>query len=122
MQVEAGTCLKSAEYMSSDESIVESNNKVSDYDSAVNASCPLPTRRKKLIKNCASWRSEEYICSLDHNIEQRCTEWGKVMILDCEYGEDSKRPAPADCPEWARTIIFWMTEHDTIMKGQETFS
>ena len=99
--------LLKAEHMSSDESIVKCNDEFSGDDSAENASCPLPTRRKKLIKKRASWRSEEfqeYICSLNCKIARRHTERGKVMILDCKYGEDSTR-SPADCPEWARTIF-----------------
>ena len=94
--------------MSSDESLIESNDEFSDDNAAENATGPLPTRRKKLIKKRATWRSEEfqeYICSLDRKIERRRTERGKVMVLDSEYGEDSKRSAPDDCPEWARTIF-----------------
>lgn len=96
-----------ANYMSSDESILDSNDEFSD-NAAENAPCPVPTRRNKLLKKRATWRSEEfqvYMHSLDRKIERRRTEQGRVMVLDCEYGDDSTRSAPADCPEWARTIF-----------------
>ena len=67
--------LLTAAYMSSDESVISSDS--ASKDEIENTSLPPPTKRKKLIKHHANWRSAEfqdYIESLDRKIESKLTE------------------------------------------------
>lgn len=98
--------LMNADFMSSDETISPGSNSDLENDD------PLPTvatQRKRLMKHTVGWRStdlQEYIRSVDRKIARRRTERGKMMVLDTVVGEKtSTRPAPADCPEWAKTVF-----------------
>ena len=80
-------------YMSSDESVITSEDEESDAIPA-----------KKFVKRVAVWRSVEfqnYISSLDRKIARRRTDRGKMMMIPVEDGEASSRDAPSDCPDWA---------------------
>lgn len=87
----------SVSYMSSDESVVLSE----DEDDAAPA--------KKFVKHLAMWRSVEfqnYIGSLDWKIARRKTDRGKMMTVPVQDGEVSGRDAPSDCPDWACITLF----------------
>ena len=74
-----------AEFMSSDESVVE-NTDNSDSDSDTDGRSP-PTRKKRLIKHKMSWRSREMQAandSLDRKIDRRCSGRSKAMCLNVE--------------------------------------
>ena len=87
--------LMKPQYMSSDESVVESGDD-SEQEEQLG--------EKKLVKRRAVWRSHEfqnYIDSIDHKIQRRRSDRGRSMTLKVEIGENSARSAPEDCPEWA---------------------
>ena len=81
-------------YMSSDESIVPSEN--SDDE------CYVP--QKKFRVSYLTWRSAEfqkYIDSLDRKIKRNQSEWSKRMTIQTERGGSSTGKPPNDCPDWA---------------------
>ena len=80
-------------YMSSDESVIMSEDEEGDSIPA-----------KKFVRHLAVWRSVEfqnYISSLDRKTARRRTDRGKMMTTPVEDGEASSRDAPSDCPDWA---------------------
>ena len=79
------------DYMSSDESAVESDDNENDV-----------SNKKVFRKHVLQWRSPEfsnYIESLARKIAWKRTSRGKQMVVPVKEGQ-SERPPPEDCPEW----------------------
>ena len=100
-----------AEYISSDESVLESCDDKSDSDAELFIRQPMMAsqhQKKKLIKKHAAWRGHEfqdYINSLDRKIDRRRSNRAKRMALPVETDQDSAHLAPDGCPEWAKTLF-----------------
>ena len=96
------TVLK-AEFMSSDESIVEDLNSSEGSGSDTDERTP-PTKKKRLVKHKFPWRSREMqavIDSLDRKIDRRRSGRSKAMCLEVVVSGESTRPKPDGLPEWA---------------------
>lgn len=99
-----------ADFMSSDESDTDNTSepRSRQADSSDSESYQQEgeqaSHKKKLIRHRLPWRSRELqltIESLDRKLARRRSDRAKAMCLDITYGSDSKRPAPANSPEWA---------------------
>ena len=97
-----------ADYMSSDESIYDSNSGESDSD---NPPVPLRTgRKKKLQYHELAWRSGEfdsYIKSIDRKIERRRSPRGQRMLIPVVCDSlMSVRPPPDGAPDWVISPLY----------------
>ena len=113
-----------ADFMSSDESVYESESGESDPEH----NAPLRSgRKKKLCYHELVWRStelESYIKSLDRKIERRRSERGQRMVLPVDRdGVMSSRPPPDGAPPWTISPLYEPSDMERVLEGnteQET--
>ena len=100
--------LLKAQFMSSDESAIESDAAHSHPDSSDSEKDSEATGcRKKLIRHKLPWRSEEFetvLRSLDRKLDRRRDPRSKAMCLEVQMGENSLREKPEGLPDWANNL------------------
>ncbi|KXJ16818.1 hypothetical protein AC249_AIPGENE22806 [Exaiptasia diaphana] len=90
------------EYMSSDESVAESEEEANSSDSESEMTPVRKTRYFKIRR--LTWRSQELdsiFKKLDKRVKRRRTSKGSSMVLERREGQPSRRQPPHDAPAWA---------------------